>query len=66
MGKDGNPLVIGFAPDRFPKLRFTAREYLSHMAAIRGISKEEARSRIDAGLREFGLESYAELHIRHF
>lgn len=34
---EGGGLVIGYAPDHLPKLKFTAREYLNHMASIRGL-----------------------------
>ncbi|MFB9276800.1 ATP-binding cassette domain-containing protein [Cohnella cellulosilytica] len=37
---------IGFAPDRFPKLRFTAEEYLRAMSGVRGMSLEQSERRI--------------------
>lgn len=62
----GKAARFGFAPDRFPKLRFTAIEYLSHRAAISGMEKKSAGQRIERLLQDFGLDSYAELQIRHF
>jgi len=37
---------IGFAPDRFPKLRFTAEEYLRAMSRVRGMRLEQSERRI--------------------
>ncbi len=36
---------IGFAPDRFPKLRFTAEEYLRAMCKIRGMKPAQSEQR---------------------
>lgn len=44
----GRPARIGYAPERFPVAQpFTAKDYLTHMAAIRGVSAT-------------GIESWAE------
>jgi len=39
--------AIGYAPDRFPKLKMSAPAYLSHMGAIRGMPKRLLDRRID-------------------
>ncbi|GAB6931405.1 ABC transporter ATP-binding protein [Paenibacillus sp. JCM 10914] len=50
------PIMIGFVPERFPALRFKPSEYLSHMAAIRGMSQKAAAKRIDAIMSVFRLQ----------
>ncbi|MFC5700959.1 ATP-binding cassette domain-containing protein [Cohnella faecalis] len=59
-------LVIGYAPDRFPKLRFTAREYLMSMGMIRGIPRNVLESRIEQLLRLFQLEEAADRETIHY
>lgn len=44
---EGGSLVIGYAPDHLPKLKFTAREYLNHMGAIRGLEAAARTRRIE-------------------
>ncbi|MFC4601538.1 ATP-binding cassette domain-containing protein [Cohnella hongkongensis] len=46
---------IGFAPDRFPKLRFTAEEYLRAMGSIRGMKAEALERRIADLMETFRL-----------
>ncbi|WP_217597491.1 ATP-binding cassette domain-containing protein [Cohnella sp. GbtcB17] len=44
---EGGTLVIGYAPDHLPKLKFTAREYLNHMGSIRGLDAATRTRRIE-------------------
>ncbi|MFC3803593.1 ATP-binding cassette domain-containing protein [Cohnella sp. GCM10012308] len=44
---EGGSLIIGYAPDHLPKLKFTAREYLHHMASIRGLEAAARTRRIE-------------------
>ncbi|MDI4643371.1 ATP-binding cassette domain-containing protein [Cohnella hashimotonis] len=44
---EGGSLVIGYAPDHLPKLKFTAREYLNHMASIRGLEAATRTRKIE-------------------
>jgi len=46
---------IGFAPDRFPKLRFTAEEYLRAMGNVRGMKPDQSERRISELLELFRL-----------
>ncbi|MFD2331776.1 ABC transporter ATP-binding protein [Cohnella sp. GCM10020058] len=44
---EGGRLIIGYSPDHLPKLKFTAREYLHHMASIRGLEAATRTRRIE-------------------
>jgi ABC-2 type transport system ATP-binding protein len=50
----GEPLRVGYVPDRFPKLKFTPYEYLRDMGRMQGVSNLEAR--IQDLLAQFRLE----------
>jgi ABC-2 type transport system ATP-binding protein len=63
---DPEPVRIGYAPDRLPKLKFTAREYLAHMAGIAGLPSGSAAVEIDFYLAELGLHHADKLQMRHF
>jgi len=56
---------IGFAPDRFPKLRFTAEEYLRAMCKIRGMKPAQSEQRVDELLELFRLPSNSG-RLRHY
>lgn len=60
------PIRIGYAPDRLPLLRFTAREYLTHMAAIGGLDSAAAADTIDRYLERFKLNGAGRTQMRHF
>ncbi|OXS52760.1 hypothetical protein B1A99_32605 [Cohnella sp. CIP 111063] len=51
------PNRIGFAPDGFPRLRHSAREYLLAMAKIRGMEPQAANGIIDNLFELFRLQS---------
>src|SRR5690554_4899886 len=42
----GKEIIIGYVPERFSPLRFTAHEYLSHMGQIAGIPAKELGNRV--------------------
>ncbi|MEV4311754.1 ABC transporter ATP-binding protein [Actinocrispum sp. NPDC049592] len=45
----GRPRVVGYVPERAPTaMRMTARQYLSHIGRMRGMSPGEVASRIDS------------------
>lgn len=54
------PQDFGFYPD------FTAREFMFYMAAIKGLSKKEAKSRTDSLLRMVNLYDVADKKIKSF
>jgi 2-iminobutanoate/2-iminopropanoate deaminase len=51
----GKELIIGYVPERFSPLRFTAEEYLFHMGRIAGISTLELNRRITTLLHLFDM-----------
>jgi ABC-type multidrug transport system ATPase subunit len=59
-------LSIGFAPDGFPRMRFTAAEYLRSMGRIRGMDKDKLEGRITELLFQFGLDPVLRQHLRHY
>lgn len=60
-----NP-VIGYAPDHLPKLKFTAREYLSHMGSIRGLDGTTRTRRIEELLELVELRDRPGQQMRYF
>ena len=60
------PARIGYVPDRFPKLRFTAFEYLRHMGLIRGLDQQKLDSRIRELLELVRLTNAGDTQIRYF
>ncbi|MBB6693989.1 ABC transporter ATP-binding protein [Cohnella xylanilytica] len=66
LAESPEPIRIGYAPDRLPKLRFSAREYLRYMAAIAGLPEEKAEIAIDRYLTRLGLAHTGPLQMRHF
>lgn len=55
---------IGYAPEQFPKLRFTAEQYLYAMGRIQGLHKSELKQEIRELLHKFKLnECY---HMTYF
>jgi ABC-type multidrug transport system ATPase subunit len=59
-------LIIGYASDRFPKLKLTITEYLQHMGAIARMERQPLHRRIADLHRTFGLNPDSRTHIRHF
>ncbi|WP_372634062.1 ATP-binding cassette domain-containing protein [Cohnella sp.] len=57
---------IGFAPDRFPRLRFTAREYLRAMGKIRGMEPATLERTIERLFELFRLQSTESGRLRDF
>lgn len=53
-------LKIGYVPDRFPKLNFTPREYVSSMGRLQGISSQQPNARIEELLERFCLDFAAD------
>jgi ABC-type multidrug transport system ATPase subunit len=52
----GRPHVVGYIPERAPAaLRMTARQYLTHIGRMRGMSEESARKRCDELASRLGL-----------
>lgn len=39
-------LAVGYAPEQFPKVRFRAEEYLTHLGRMRRMPRQELHSRI--------------------
>ncbi|RUS44257.1 ATP-binding cassette domain-containing protein [Cohnella sp. AR92] len=67
----GEPgMVIAYAPDRLPKLRFTPREYLRHMVEIdsRTVSSSHANSSdsIESYLERFGMANTGKTLMKDF
>lgn len=53
---------VGFLPETPPIYpEMTARSYLSHLAALRGVPRPEVTARVGEALRRFGLEEVAGL-----
>lgn len=65
MSPPSERLSIGYAPDRLPQLRFTAREYLTHMASIARLDRSASGEAIDAWLDRFNLNA-GKIQMRHF
>ncbi|CAI6085267.1 ATP-binding cassette domain-containing protein [Cohnella sp. JJ-181] len=65
-GGGGDRMVIGYAPDHLPKLKFTAREYLNHMAAIRGLDAATRLRRIEELLEQVNLRDRPGQQMRYF
>lgn len=59
-------LVIGYTPDRLPKLRMTSTEYLTHMGRIAGVSKKNLKNRIRELHEFFNLEQSNTLKMTRF
>jgi ABC-2 type transport system ATP-binding protein len=59
-------LAIGFVPDRFPKLRFTACEYLRSVGKIRGIPSPMLEERIRQLHLTLRLDPSERGHLRHY
>ncbi|WP_239619167.1 ATP-binding cassette domain-containing protein [Cohnella mopanensis] len=59
-------LSIGFAPDRFPKLRFTATEYLRYMGRIRGMNKQRLEERISDLMSQLRLDPTIRQQLRNY
>ncbi|MCM3338559.1 ABC transporter ATP-binding protein [Paenibacillus sp. MER TA 81-3] len=59
-------LNIGFAPERFPRLRQTPHEYLYSMGKIQGMSDDEVLARLSQLLTMFELEEAAHRRIHTF
>ncbi|REJ17938.1 MAG: ABC transporter ATP-binding protein [Paenibacillaceae bacterium] len=57
-------LTVGYAPERFPPVRFRAEEYLAHLGRIRRIPKPELERRIQELMDLFQL--HAAGPITHF
>ncbi len=57
---------IGFAPDRFPRLRFSAREYLRAMGKIRGMEPAAIERRIDKLFELFRLQATESGRLKDF
>ncbi len=57
-------LRISYVPERFPKLNFTANEYLMHMGLIYGLNEKEIMERLSKLYEEFDIQSMANLKIR--
>jgi len=66
LAESPEPIRIGYSPDRLPKLRFGAREYLRYMAAVAGLPEEAAETAIDRYLTRLGLAHTGRLQMRHF
>jgi reactive intermediate/imine deaminase len=52
----GMEMIIGYVPERFSQLRFTAEQYLFHMGRIAGIPANALNSRVTTILRQFDME----------
>ncbi len=57
--------VIGFAPDRLPKLRFECADYVRRLGELRGMSRRTAESRVQELLERFGMAEHARVQLRH-
>ncbi|BBI36046.1 ABC transporter ATP-binding protein [Cohnella abietis] len=65
-GEHAKALSIGYAPDKLPKLRFTAVEYLMSMGRVRGVDVPELKERIEELCQLFRLETSNKQEMRHF
>ncbi|MGZ9585656.1 ATP-binding cassette domain-containing protein [Paenibacillus marinisediminis] len=57
---------IGYVPDRFPKQRLTAAEYLTSMGSIQGISQPALEQRIDELLSYFHMMNAKHQRMGHY
>ncbi|MFB9330331.1 ABC transporter ATP-binding protein [Paenibacillus aurantiacus] len=57
---------IGYVPDRFPKLKFTSREYLTHMGRIQRKPEAELKARIVQLHELFRLSVSDRQDMRHY
>lgn len=57
-------LRISYVPERFPKLNFTANEYLMLMGEIYGLKQDDIKNSLSKLYEEFEIESMANLKIR--
>lgn len=62
----GGGLIIGYAPDHLPKLKFTAREYLHHMGSIRGLDGATRTRRIEELLERVELRDRPGQQMKYF
>jgi ABC-2 type transport system ATP-binding protein len=62
----GRTIRVGFTPDRFPKLRYTAFEYLRSMGRMQGIEEKVLRKRIDHLFEAFRFDPATKQQIRYF
>ncbi|MDG0810962.1 ATP-binding cassette domain-containing protein [Cohnella rhizosphaerae] len=63
---EGGKLIIGYAPDHLPKLKFTAREYLNHMGSIRGLEAATRERKIEELLQLVDLRDKPGQQMRFF
>ncbi len=60
----GRPRVVGYIPERAPAaMRMTARQYLSHIGRMRGLTPAEVASRIDSLASRLALVPGADVPI---
>lgn len=57
---------ISYAPDRFPKLKFSSVEYLIHMGTIHSMDKIALRQRITELHSQFSLQPDNRQFMRHY
>lgn len=58
--------ILGFVPDRFPKMRFTAAEYLQHMGRMQAIPEPQLHAKIGELGALLQLDPSARKHLRHY
>lgn len=58
-------LLLGYAPDRLPKLRMTSTQYLMHMGRISQMPKQQLQTRI-ADLHAFYRLEQSSIHMTHY
>jgi ABC-type Mn2+/Zn2+ transport system ATPase subunit len=64
-GVSGRP-VTGYVPERFPPaLPFPARDFLSHIGRVHGLTGKDLESRIEACLDRLGGRALAQVPLRH-
>jgi ABC-2 type transport system ATP-binding protein len=64
-GVTGRP-VTGYVPERFPPaLPFPARDYLSHIGRVHGLTGERLESRIESCLDRLGGRELGQVPLRH-
>jgi ABC-type transport system involved in cytochrome c biogenesis ATPase subunit len=64
-GVTGRP-VTGYVPERFPPaLPFPARDYLSHIGRVQGLTGEDLESRIESCLDRLGGRELGRVPLRH-
>jgi ABC-type multidrug transport system ATPase subunit len=64
-GVAGRP-VTGYVPERFPPaLPFPARDYLSHIGRVHGLTGEGLESRIESCLDRLGGRELGQVPLRH-